>query len=111
MASGVVVLEGRPAFGSMSDGVRVVGCSFEVDPLQFSGFLAVSAVLARSAVSRTHSARMDSEDDGMDPWDRDEFDMMGDGPPVEEELMGPPDEEHFGLSQAAEVQEAGIQDA
>ena len=38
MASGVVVLEGRPAFGSMSDGVRVVGCGFEVDPLQFSGF-------------------------------------------------------------------------
>ena len=105
MASGVVVWKGRPAFGSMSDGVRVVGCGFEVDPLQFSGFLAVSDVLARSAVSRTHSARMDSEDDGMDPWDREEFDMMGDGPPVEEELMGPPEEEHFGLSQAAEVQE------
>ena len=68
-------------------------------------FSAVSAVLACNAIFRTHSSRMDSEADWMDPWDFAEFDMMETEPPVEEEQLGLPEEEHVGLSQAAEVQE------
>ena len=68
-------------------------------------FSAVSAVLACNAISGTHSSRMDSEANWMDPWDFAEFDIMGNEPPVEEEQMGLPEQEHFGLSQAAEVQE------
>ena len=48
---------------------------------------------------------MDFEDDGMDPWDREELDMRMEEPPVEEEQLGPPEEEQFGLSEAIEVEE------
>ena len=44
---------------------------------------------------------MDSEDDGMNPWDRDELDVMMEDP-WEEEQLGPPEEEHFGPPEGRE---------
>ena len=41
----------------------------------------------------------------MNPWDREEFDMMMEGPPVEEEQLGPPEEEQLGLPEAVQVEE------
>ena len=48
---------------------------------------------------------MDSEDGGMDPWDRDEFDTMMEGPPVEEQELGPPEDELLGPPETVQVQE------
>ena len=39
----------------------------------------------------------------MDPWDCEESDIMMEGPPVEEEQLGPPEEEQLGPAEA-EVQ-------
>ena len=47
---------------------------------------------------------MDSEDDGMNPWDRDELDLMMEDP-WEEEQLGPPEEEQPDPPEAGEVEE------
>ena len=47
---------------------------------------------------------MDSEDDGMNPWDRDEVDLMMEDP-WEEEQLGPPEEEQPDPPEAGRVEE------
>ena len=41
----------------------------------------------------------------MDPWDRDEADVMMEEPPAEEELWGPPEEELIGYAEAVQTDE------
>ena len=59
---------------------------------------------ARSEASTAVLCGMDSEDDGMNPWDRDEVDLMMEDP-WEEEQLGPPEEEQPDPPEAGEVEE------
>ena len=75
-------------------------CWFELDVVSLHSLVQskVGPIPARSEACLVSG--MDSEDDGMDPWDREEL-----GPP-EEEQLGPPEEqlgpeEEFQLAAAA----------